>query len=429
MFNRLFRLKENHTSIKTELLAGLVSFFTIVYIIAVNASILTDAGIPMGAGIVATILVAFAGSLLMGFWANAPMLLVPGMGINALFTYTVVQSMGLHWQEALAAVFVSGILFVIITFTSLSGIIANAIPDSLKESIGVGIGLFLAFIGLQKGGIVVKSKSTFVQLGHFSDAHVLLMIATLVITLILFARNVPGNLLIGIIAGTILSILFGETDLHKLGQSGFSLNDYKPVFVGLSFKHVLTFPFWMAVFSLTLVTLFENIGLTHGFVKMIQRPEKYDRSLQATALSVITCGLLGTSPSVATVESASGITAGGRTGLTTITTGVLFLISLLFIPFIRIIPDTAIAPVLIIIGGLMISGTRNINFNDFTEGFPAFLIIACIPLTSSIVDGIALGFIAYPILKIANGKAKNVAVTLYIIAALFLIYFIFQAFS
>ncbi|MBM7643882.1 AGZA family xanthine/uracil permease-like MFS transporter [Scopulibacillus daqui] len=427
MFNRLFRLKENQSSVKTELMAGLVSFFTIVYIIAVNASILSDAGIPMSAGIVATILVAFVGSMLMGFWANAPMLLVPGMGINALFTYTIVQSMGLSWKEALAAVFISGILFAIIAFTSLSRIISNAIPHSLKESIGVGIGLFLAFIGLQKGGIVVPSQSMFVQLGHFGDPHVLLTIVTLILTLILFARNVPGNLLIGIISGTVLSILFGQTDLHKLGQSAFSLKDYQSVFAGLSFKHITSFTFWMAVFSLTLVTLFENIGLTHGFIKMIDQPEKYDRSLQATALSVITCGLFGTSPSVSTVESASGIASGGRTGLTTITTGVLFLGSLLFIPFIKIIPDTAVAPVLILIGGLMISGTKNINFADFTEGFPSFLIIACIPLTSSIVDGIALGFIAYPILKIAKGKAKEVAVTLYIIAALFLIYFIFQA--
>lgn len=400
-------------------MAGFISFVTIVYIVAVNASILQDAGIPMEAGILATVFTAFAGALLMAFWVNAPIILVPGMGINALFTYTLCHTMGLSWQEALAAVFVSGILFAVIAFTRAATVLSRAIPASLKEAITVGIGLFLTFIGLQKGGLIVTNPSTFVALGELSSPHVIVTLATLVITLILFVRNVPGNFLIGIAAGTGLGFLFGI--VTPGGGSSFSFAEYANVFSGFSFGGIWTLPFWIATFSLAMVIVFENIGLIHGHTAMAGQPQKFRRALQANAVSAALSGMLGSSPTVATVESAAGIAAGGRTGLTSLVTGTLLLGSLGLIPVVKMIPDGAIAPVLIIIGALMLQNVQNINLKDFSEGFPAFLIIAIIPLSYSIVDGIAFGFVAYPLLKLALGKRREVPALMYVISGLFLL--------
>lgn len=416
---KLFHLRACDTTIRRELLAGFISFVTIVYIVAVNASILQDAGIPMEAGILATVLTAFAGALLMAFWANAPLVLVPGMGINALFTYTLCHTMGLSWQEALGAVFVSGLIFAAIAFTRAAEVLSRAIPASLKEAITVGIGLFLTFIGLQKGGLIVTSPSTFVALGNLASPQVIVTLATLVITLILFIRNVPGNFLIGIAAGTGLGFLFGIVEPGS--GSAISFAEYGHVFAGLSFDGIWTLPFWIATFSLAMVIVFENIGLIHGHTAMAGQPHKFRRSLQANALAAALSGIFGTSPTVSTVESAAGIAAGGRTGLTALVTGTLLLGSLGLIPLVKMIPNGAIAPVLIIIGGLMLQNVQNINLKDFSEGFPAFLIIAIIPLSYSIVDGIAFGFVAYPLLKLALGKRKEVPALLYVIAGLFLL--------
>ncbi|MED4906968.1 NCS2 family permease [Brevibacillus centrosporus] len=415
----IFHLRACDTTIRRELMAGFISFVTIVYIVAVNASILQDAGIPMEAGILATVFTAFAGALLMAFWANAPIILVPGMGINALFTYTLCHTMGLSWQEALAAVFVSGILFAVIAFTRAATVLSRAIPASLKEAITVGIGLFLTFIGLQKGGLIVTNPSTFVALGELSSPHVIVTLATLVITLILFVRNVPGNFLIGIAAGTGLGFLFGI--VTPGGGSSFSFAEYANVFSGFSFGGIWTLPFWIATFSLAMVIVFENIGLIHGHTAMAGQPQKFRRALQANAVSAALSGMLGSSPTVATVESAAGIAAGGRTGLTSLVTGTLLLGSLGLIPVVKMIPDGAIAPVLIIIGALMLQNVQNINLKDFSEGFPAFLIIAIIPLSYSIVDGIAFGFVAYPLLKLALGKRREVPALMYVISGLFLL--------
>lgn len=415
----IFHLRACDTTIRRELMAGFISFVTIVYIVAVNASILQDAGIPMEAGILATVFTAFAGALLMAFWANAPIVLVPGMGINALFTYTLCHTMGLSWQEALAAVFVSGILFAVIAFTRAATVLSRAIPASLKEAITVGIGLFLTFIGLQKGGLIVTNPSTFVALGELSSPYVIVTLATLVITLILFVRNVPGNFLIGIAAGTGLGFLFGI--VTPGGGSSFSFAEYANVFSGFSFGGIWTLPFWIATFSLAMVIVFENIGLIHGHTAMAGQPQKFRRALQANAVSAALSGMLGSSPTVATVESAAGIAAGGRTGLTSLVTGALLLGSLGLIPVVKMIPDGAIAPVLIIIGALMLQNVQNINLKDFSEGFPAFLIIAIIPLSYSIVDGIAFGFVAYPLLKLALGKRREVPALMYVISGLFLL--------
>lgn len=429
-FNSLFNLKDHNTTVKREIIAGLTAFFAIVYIIAVNSSILSDAGLPVEGAIVATVLSSFIGCLIIAFMGNAPVIMVPGMGVNALFSYTIAGVMGLSWQQALAAVFVSGIVFSIVAFTKLATTLTESIPTSLKEAITVGIGLLITFIGLQKSGIIIGSPKTFVALGHFNDPQVYVTFINLVITLVLFIMEVPGNFLISMIGGTVIAYLFGLVDISQLTFTGFSLSSYKQVFLTMDFSNIASLSFWIAVFSLTLVLVFENLGLLHGQINvMLKAPDKYKRSFKACALSAITCGVFGTSPTVATIESAAGIAAGGKTGLTSIVTGVLFLVSLFFLPLIKIIPNCAISPILIIIGGLMMKNTLNIDFNDFSEGFPAFLTIVMVPLTFSIVDGMAFGFIAYPIVKIANKKMKEISIPMYIISVIFLINFILHAIS
>ncbi|WP_243385392.1 NCS2 family permease [Bacillus kexueae] len=423
--NKFFNLTERGTSVQKELLAGLVAFFTIVYIVAVNASILSDAGIPIEAGILATVLSSVVGCLLMGFMSNTPIIVVPGMGVNALFTFTICQSMGLTWQEGLAVVFVSGLLFILIAFTKLSSILTDAIPDSLKHAITVGIGIFLTFIGLQKGGLVVSNEETFVALGNLTAPHTMATILTLIVTVVLFARGVPGNFLFSMVFGALLAWMLGLMESPKMNES-VSFQQYGDVLGAMSFERIGDIVFWTATFSLTMVIVFENIGLIHGHVDMINQPGSYRRAFQANAISAATCGLFGSSPTVSTAETTAGITAGGRTGLTAITTGLLFLLSLFFLPVIKVIPDSAIAPILILIGGLMVQSIQHIDLKDFTESFPAFLIIAFIPLTYSIVDGMAFGFIAYPILKLFMKRRNEIAFPLYIIALLFLVNFIFH---
>ncbi|MGD6817576.1 NCS2 family permease [Metabacillus sp. 84] len=401
-------------------MAGIVSYLTAVYIIAVNASILSDAGIPLEAGMIATVLAAFTGCLLMGLIGKTPIILVPGMGVNALFTYTICQSMGIPWQQGLAVVVISGLLFAAVAFTGLTEILSAAIPSALKEAITVGIGIFLTFIGLQKAGLVEASKTTFVQMGDLSSPAVIASILTLLITVVLFAKGVPGHFLISILAGTVIASLFGLIPPNSPSESAGGFDAYVTVIGSISFAGMFDTAFWIGVFSLTMVIVFENAGLVHGHTSMISRPNRFKPSLQANSLSAIASGFLGTSPTVSTVETAAGISAGGRTGVTSIITGLLFLASLLFLPYIKLIPDGAIAPVLILIGGLMIQNIQNINLQDFSESFPAFLIIALIPLTYSIVDGMAFGFIAYPIVKLAMKRSKEIGLPLYIIALLFL---------
>lgn len=424
LFEKLFRLNDHQTTVGKESLAGVISFLSIVYIIAVNSTILSDAGIPLEAGIFATVASAFVGCVIMAFWANAPLILVPGMGINALFTYTMVQSMGLSWQEGLLAVVISGFLFIALAFSRLSAKIVSSIPHSLKEAITVGVGLFLTFIGLQKGKLVVPSENTFVALGDLSDPFVISTLLTLIITIVLFIRNVKGNFLLSMIAGSVLAFLLGVRSNAENGQSAASVNDFFSSFGTLSFGAIGDVAFWAAVFSLTMVLIFENIGLLHGQLGMMNQDSKFSRAFQATAASALLSGVFGTSPTVSSVEGASGIAAGGRTGLTSLITGVLFLSSLLFIPFIKLVPDSAIAPILIVIGALMIQNIKNINLQDLTEGFPAFLIIALIPLTYSIADGIAFGFIAYPLLKLFLGKMREVSMFMYVSALLFFLNFV-----
>lgn len=419
-----FKLKKHNVSIKNEIMAGFTSFFAAVYIIIVNASILSDGGVPLEPLIIATVFSSLLGCFLVAFLSNTPLIIMPGMGINALFTYTIVNTLHLNFNEALAVVVVSGILFIIIAITPISKILMQAIPNNLKESITVGIGLFITFIGLQKANIVIADSSTLIRIGNIHSKEVLAFIIIMIITLVLFLKNVPGTFLISITLGTIISSLFGLLDISGINFSMPNISSYNEIFFNVDFSRILSPNFWIATFSLTLVLVFENIGLLYGQVSgMLDAPEKTPGALKSIALSVVGCGLLGSSPCVSTVEGAAGIATGGRTGLTSITTGTLFLLSLFLIPLIKIIPNAAISPILIIIGGLMIQNLRHINFDDFSELFPAFITIIMIPFTYSIIDGIALGFILYPICKIVTKKSNEISISMYVISAIFLIYF------
>lgn len=414
-------MKQDRVSIKKEMLAGITSFFTIAYIIIVNPLILADAGMPYEGVVLATILTSVVGCLIMGLYANAPIILTPGMGVNAFFTYTIVQGMNLSWQEALAAVVLSGVFFLIVASTPLKDILSKSIPESLKHSITVGIGLFLTFIGLQKGGIIEANSDTFVKLGHLDRPDAILTMAGLAITLALFLKNVKGSFLIGIALTTFIGFMMGHTQEVKRMSEGFSFKPFGELLFAFDFSGITELSFWIATFSLTMIITFENMGLLYG---LLPDQKKFPKAFQANAASSIVSGLFGTSPTISTVESASGITEGGRTGITSITVAVLFIGSIFAAPFIAYIPDGAIAPVLIIIGGLMVQQIQHIPLSDFTEMFPSFLIIALIPLTYSIVDGLAFGFIAYPLIKWMSGQKKQVPATMYVIAFLFFMNFV-----
>ncbi|MFE5431011.1 MULTISPECIES: NCS2 family permease [Bacillaceae] len=419
-----FHFSDYGTNGKREILAGVVGYFTIVYILIVNSLILSEAGIPINGAVIATILLSALSCVMIGLWANVPILLVPGMGVNALFAYTMVQGMGLSWQSALGAVFISGFIFVVIAFTKFSKVISDSIPSSIKEAISVGLGLFLMLIGLEKGGIITRGSSSIVALGDLSDPAVCATVLTFLLAITLFIKNVPGNFMITILAGSLIAYWFGTVQLSNIHFSGIDTASYGDLFFSLSFLEANRIEFWISVFAMTMVLVFENIGLVHGHVDSINRQDAYKKSLQATSVSVLLSGIFGSSPTVATVETAAGIASGGRTGFTSVVTGVLFILSLLFIPVIKVIPDSAIAPILIIIGILMLGNIKKLDFSDLTESIPAIMIITIIPFTYSIADGMAFGFILYPFLKLVTGKAREVSAPMYVSAGMFIVYFI-----
>ncbi|MFS0864322.1 NCS2 family permease [Fredinandcohnia sp. 179-A 10B2 NHS] len=421
---RFFKLQQHGTTIGKEFSAGLISYITVVYIIIVNATILAAAGIPMEAGIIATILTSFIGCVVIGLWSNTPLILIPGMGLNAMFTYTIVQSGGFTWQEALATVFVSGLIFVVIAFTPLAKVITSSIPNSLKEAITIGIGILLILIGFDNAGIITSSEHTLLAIGDLSSPTAIITFVGLIITVILFIKNVPGNLLLSIVITSILAIWFGGASFEGISFTMPSFTEYAGVFGQLSWGQVGNAVFWLTSISFAMVIVFENIGLIHGHSNMLKRPETSKKSLQATAVSVLSSGVFGTSPTVASVESAAGITAGGRTGLTSIVTGVMFFASILFIPVIKVVPPSAVSPILILIGILMLQNIVHLKMDDLSESMPALLIIVLIPLTYSIADGMAIGFILYPLLKLLMGKGKEIHPALYMIALLFISNFV-----
>ncbi|MGJ6385672.1 NCS2 family permease [Listeria monocytogenes] len=423
-FNKVFRLNEHKTNIRTEFLAGMIGFFTVAYIIVVNSSILAEAGVPYQGAVLATIFISAFGCLIMGFWANAPLILMPGMGINALFAYTLVQGMGLSWQVALAAVTMSGLLFMILAFTPLAGKLNEAIPLILKQAITVGLGLFLIFLGLEKGGIVTRGKHAIIAVGDLGDPFVLATLVTLLLTIILVIRKIPGAFLWSLIIGTIVGVMFGVAG--KAGGASISVAPWSDVLFKADFSGIASVGFWSAVFTMTMVIVFETVGLTNGQVRQLKQTEKLPRILKASSLTAFLSGLFGTSPTISALESGSMFASGAKTGLATITTGLFFIASLFLMPVLSFIPNSAIAPILIIIGMSMLQEFKEMDLSNAAETFSALLIIVLIPLTYSIADGIAAGFIAYPILRAFTKNEERTSPVMYVIAALFLLQFIIQ---
>jgi len=432
MIERLFRLKENNTNIKIEVLAGVTTFMTMAYIIAANPSILAVAGIDKGAVVLATCIVSGVISIIMGLVANYPIALAPGMGINAFFAYAICGGMGIDWRIGLGFFFIEGIIIVIVTLTKLREIIINSIPMTLKCAVSVGIGLFLAFIGFENAGFIAKHPVTFVTMSQIANPNIypkiILVSVVLLITTILLVKRVRGAILLGIIIGTILSLVpFFKTKGEALQLLQPSLT---PTFLQLNIIGALKWSFVTLIFTLLFVDFFDTAGTVIGlavkakFIDEKGNIPRIGRVLFSDSLGPVVGAVVGTSTVTSYIESAAGIEEGGRTGLTAVTTGVLFLIALVAAPLVGFVPTAAVAPALIIVGIMMMESVTRINFLDYSEAVPAFITIASMPFTYSISNGISLGFLSYVLIKLLSGKGKEVSAVMYILAVFFLIFFI-----
>ena len=432
ILERVFHIRERGSTVKTELLAGLTTFMTMAYVIFVNPSVLAEAGIPMEAAIAATVYASIFGTLLMGLWVNFPVAMAPAMGVNVFFTYYVCKTLGLHWSVALGTVFLSGVIFLLLTITRLREKLIDSIPLNLKLAIVVGIGTFIALIGLKNGGIVVDHPNTLVTLGSLSNPEPLLCCFGLLLTVSLMIRGVQGAMILGVLATTALAMITGVAPLPKGLHSFVSLDlpSMGEVFMGLDILGAMHYSVLSVVVTFTIVSLFDNmgtlIGLSKkaGFMREDGHIDNLGKALTADSLGTVASSLVGTSTIACYVESASGISQGGRTGLTAVTVAALFALSLLFAPLIGLIPACATAPALIIVGSLMMADVVHINFSDLTEGFPAFLTIVMMPFTYSIANGIGFAFVSYPLVKLLTGKGREVNVCTWIIAILFAVNFV-----
>jgi len=435
LLERLFKLSENGTDVRTEILAGLTTFMTMAYILIVNPLILSDAGMDRGAVMVATILGAVVGTLVMSLYANKPFALAPGMGLNAFFTYSVVLTMGLSWQGALAAVFMDGIIFLVLTLTGARKAIVDSIPTTLKLAVGAGIGLFIALIGFVNAGIVVPGEGTILMLGNIGSAPVLLAVIGLVLTAALVVLKVRGGLLIGIIVTTILGIPMGVTDVSNFAIFS-APPSIAPVFgafwSGLSDLAQLGVAGVISIiFTFTFVDMFDTIGTLvgvsskAGMMKEDGSIPGVERALMADSVGTIFGAIFGTSTVTTYVESASGVAEGGKTGLTSLTTAVLFLLCLFLSPLFLLVPGAATAPILIIVGVFMMEPVMRIDFSQYQEAIPAFLALVMMPFAYSIAEGIIWGLLAYVILRLVAGRTKELNLTLWILFVLFIIRFWF----
>ncbi|MEQ2678541.1 NCS2 family permease [Enterocloster citroniae] len=451
---RVFHLKENHTDVKTEIIAGITTFMTMAYILAVNPNILSATGMDRGAVFTATALASLIATLLMAALANYPFVLAPGMGLNAYFAYTVVLQMGYSWEMALAAVFVEGLIFIALSLTSVREAIFNAIPMNLKHAVSAGIGLFIAFIGLQNAKIVVESAtlvSVFsfkgsLEAGTFSSVGitVLLALVGVLITGILVVKNVKGNILWGILITWLLGIICEVTGLYQpnadLGMfsvlpdfsSGFGIQSMAPTFFKMDFSGILSFNFITIMFAFLFVDMFDTLGTLIGVASkadMLDKDGKLPKikgALMADAVGTSLGAVFGTSTTTTFVESASGVAEGGRTGLTSVVAALFFGLSLFLSPIFLAIPSFATAPALIIVGFLMVSSILKIDFNDFTEAIPSYIAIIAMPFMYSISEGIAMGVISYVVINLATGhaKEKKISLLMYVLAVLFVLKYV-----
>jgi len=437
-FESYFKLAENNTNIRTEIIAGFTTFIAMSYIIFVNPNVLKITGMDPNAVFVATCVASAVGTLIMALYANLPFAQAPGMGLNAFFTYTVVLTMHYTWEEALAAVFISGILFIIITLTSIREKIVDALPRTLKLAISVGIGLFIAIIGLKDGGVVVANPDTLVSFGKLIEPSAALTLIGLLITAVLMARKIKGSILIGIIVTTIIGIPMKVTHPVALDKLIHTPPSIAPTFLKMNFSGLLDAKggitigltsLLMVVITICLVDLFDTLGTLVGTAEKANmldengRVKNLSKALICDAVATTAGSLLGTSTVVTYVESTAGVAEGGRTGLTSLVTGLLFIVALFFSGLVGMVPTEATAPALIIVGVLMMSSVTKIDFSDFSNAFPAFLTIVMMPFTYSISNGIAAGLISYPIMKVVTGKQKEVHPLVYILAVIFIIRF------
>lgn len=452
MVEKLFKLKENHTTVKTEVLAGITTFMTMAYILAVNPSILSASGMDASAVLMATALASFIGTLMMALMANYPFALAPGMGLNAYFAFTVCGSMGYDWRIALAAVFVEGLIFIVLSLTNVREAIFNAIPLTLKKGVSAGIGLFIAFIGLQNAKLVVNEDSTLVTLVKFTSNFntvgicALLAVIGVLITAILYIKKVRGAILLGIIATWLLGIICQLLGIYVADAANGFYSLIPSAFVSFDFSHlgntfgqifkadfsnVSILNFIVVMFAFLFVDMFDTLGTLIGVASkadMLDKDGKLPRikgALMADAIATSAGAILGTSTTTTFVESSAGVAEGGRTGLTAVTTGLLFLLAIIFSPLFISIPSFATAPALIFVGFLMMGAVTGINFDDMSEAVPAYLCIIAMPLFYSISEGISIGVISYVAINLVCGKSKKITPLMYVLAVLFICKYIF----
>ena len=454
--DKIFHLKENHTDVKTEVMAGITTFMTMAYILAVNPNILSASGMDRGSVFTATALSAFIATCLMALLSNYPFVLAPGMGLNAYFTYTVVLGMGYTWQQALAAVFAEGIIFILLSLTNVREAIFNSIPMNLKHAVSVGIGLFIAFIGLQNAKIVVGNDSTLVSIFSFKSSvaegtfssqgiTVLLALIGILVTAVLLAKDVKGSILWGILITWVLGIICQLTHLYvpnaDIGyysllpdfSNGISVPSMAPTFMKMDFSIVFSLDFVVIMFAFLFVDMFDTLGTLIGVASkadMLDKDGKLPKikgALLSDAVGTTVGAVCGTSTVTTFVESASGVAEGGRTGLTSIVAGILFALSLLLSPIFLAIPSFATAPALIVVGYLMLTSVTKIDFSDMTEAIPCFIAIIAMPFMYSISEGISMGVISYIVINLITGKAKEkkISVLMYVLAILFVLKYIF----
>ena len=454
--DKIFHLKENHTDVKTEVMAGITTFMTMAYILAVNPNILSASGMDRGSVVTATALSAFIATCLMALLSNYPFVLAPGMGLNAYFTYTVVLGMGYTWQQALSAVFAEGIIFILLSLTNVREAIFNSIPMNLKHAVSVGIGLFIAFIGLQNAKIVVGNDSTLVSIFSFKSSvaegtfssqgiTVLLALIGILVTAVLLAKDVKGSILWGILITWVLGIICQLTHLYvpnaDIGyysllpdfSNGISVPSMAPTFMKMDFSIVFSLDFVVIMFAFLFVDMFDTLGTLIGVASkadMLDKDGKLPKikgALLSDAVGTTVGAVCGTSTVTTFVESASGVAEGGRTGLTSLVAAVLFGLSLLLSPIFLAIPSFATAPALIVVGYLMLTSVTKIDFNDMTEAIPCFIAIIAMPFMYSISEGISMGVISYVVINVITGKAKEkkISLLMYILAVLFVLKYIF----
>lgn len=426
MLEKIFKLKQHKTTVRTELVAGVITFLTMSYILVVNPNILSASGMDKAALFTATALASVLGTLFMAFIPNLPIAQAPGMGLNSFFAFSVVLGLGYSWQMALTAVFIEGIIFLILTFFNVREMIVKSIPSTIKDAIPVGIGLFITFLGLQNAGLIVRDENTMLTLGAMSDPHIWVASLGLILTAVLYFKKVYGAFLIGIVAATVFALILGLVQMPT-GSLVSLPPDISPIFMKFEWSNIFTLDMLIVVFTFLFVNLFDTIGTLLGVASKIGLTDKdgsfpqIKKALFADALGTTFGAVLGTSTVTSYVESASGVAAGGRTGLTALSTAIMFFLALFLAPLFLMVPASATAPALILVGLFMITSVVKINFNDMTEALPAFLTIVMMPFAFSIAQGIVFGMLSFVLLKALSGKWKHISVTMWVIFVLFVI--------